>query len=89
MNAMGSYATVKEKLFQKLGRVDALKDFADMMVCKAMAAAWEASAIGTPDDVRRDFLATVRFCHQLADEAESALTAQKAAATAEREGGFR
>ena len=89
MNAMGSYATVKEKLFQKLGRVDALKDFADMMVCKAMAAAWEASAIGTPDDVRRDFLATVRFCHQLADEAEAALTAQKAEATAGSEGGFR
>lgn len=89
MNAMGDYVALKEQLFAKLGRIDALKDFADMMICKAMAAAWQASAIGTPDEVRRDFLATVRFCHQLADEAEAALTAQKAAATAGSEGGFR
>lgn len=89
MNEIGGYAAAKEQLFTKLGRVDALNDFADMMICKAMAAAWQASAIGTPDDVRRDFLATVRFCHQLADEAKAALTAQKAEATARSEGGFR
>ena len=89
MTPVDEMAACKGELFKKLMRVDALSDFAGMMRAGASIEARRAAQPGLPDDARRDLLASVRFCHDFADEAEAALTAFRAAATAQGEGGFR
>ncbi len=79
---------LRERIFRDMG-AGCLERFVAFLRKKAEVASYECSQIGAPDDFRRDMLATIRFCHSFADEAETALNAQRAAATAQSGEGFR
>jgi len=73
-------AQAQQQVFDAMG-ASALEKLVVFLRGKAELAAYVCSQIGAPEDVRRDMLATIRFCHGFADKAEEALSALKEAAT--------
>ena len=88
MDAKAALETMQADLFSHMG-TKWIETFIAFLRGKAEVAAYDCSQIGVPEEMRRDLMATIRFCHSFADKAETALNAQKAAATADGEGGFR
>ena len=74
--------------FNRLIAANLMGDFIALMQNDAMRHSRSASQIGTPDEVRRDALADVRFCLSKADNAAKALMEAKENANSQAAGGF-
>jgi hypothetical protein len=74
--------------FSRLIAANLMNDFIALMQGDAMRHAKSASQVGTPDDVRRDALADVRFCLSKADYAAKALMEAREKANSQAAGGF-